>query len=49
MAWVALLVVLPWIVAIVWVAFRLGWSALTSENGHEFPTQASRLRAFGGR
>jgi hypothetical protein len=48
MALIAFLVALPWVAAIVWTAFRLGWPALTSENGHEFPTQASRLRAFSG-
>jgi len=48
MALIAVLVALPWIAAIAWIASRLGSSGLTSEDGHEFPTQASRLRAFGG-
>jgi hypothetical protein len=44
-----LLFALPWIVVVVWIAWRLGWSVLWSENGREFPTQATRLRGFGAR
>jgi hypothetical protein len=29
------------------VSWRVGWRVLWSENGQEFPTQASRLRSFG--
>ena len=42
-----LLFALPWIGAVVWVSWRVGWRVLWSENGTEFPTQASRLRSFG--
>jgi len=44
-----LLFALPWIAAIVWVGWRVGWMKLWSENGREFPTQADRLRSFGHR
>jgi hypothetical protein len=37
---------LPWIAAVAWVGLRVGWRALSSENGEEFPTQAERLRSF---
>jgi hypothetical protein len=44
-----LLFAVPWIVAVVWIGSRVGWSVLWSENGREFPTQATRLRGFGAR
>jgi hypothetical protein len=46
---VALTAVLPWLVAIVWVASRAGWSSLFSQKERAFPSQASQLRGFGGR
>jgi hypothetical protein len=42
----ALLFALPWIAAVVWVGWRAGWELLLSENGEEFPKQASALRGF---
>lgn len=46
---VALLVaVLPWIAAIVWVVTRAGWSSAFSQQEQAFPSQANRLRGFGG-
>jgi hypothetical protein len=39
---------LPWICAIVWLCRRAGWRLLWSEPAGEFPTQAARLRSFGG-
>jgi hypothetical protein len=39
---------LPWICAIVWLCRRAGWRLLWSDQGGEFPTQAVRLRSFGG-
>jgi hypothetical protein len=44
----ALLFALPWLAAIVWVAWRAGWSVLWSDHGDEFPSQSHRLRGFGG-
>jgi hypothetical protein len=44
-----LLFALPWIAAVVWLAWQAGWNLLWSENGREFPTQATRLRSFGRR
>ena len=44
---IVLLLALPWIAATVWVGYRAGRSHLFSDGGAEFPTQASRLRAFG--
>jgi hypothetical protein len=43
----AALFALPWIAAVVWVSSRVGWRVLWSENGEEFPTQATILRSFG--
>lgn len=40
---------LPWIAAVAWVCSQDGWRLLWSENGQEFPTQATRLRSFGSR
>jgi hypothetical protein len=40
---------LPWLAAVAWVASQVGWKVLWSENGQEFPTQATRLRSFGHR
>ena len=42
----ALLFALSWIAAVVWVGWRAGWELLRSENGEEFPKQASMLRGF---
>jgi hypothetical protein len=39
---------LPWICGIVLLCRRAGWRLLWSEPGGEFPTQAARLRSFGG-
>jgi hypothetical protein len=47
--WMGILFALPWVAATVWVGWRAGWRVLWSENGREFPTQASRLRGFGPR
>jgi hypothetical protein len=44
-----LLFALPWIAAVVWLGRQAGWRLLWSENGREFPTQATRLRGFGHR
>jgi hypothetical protein len=40
---------LPWIAVLVWVSWRVGWNVLSSENGTEFPAQATSLRSFGRR
>jgi len=40
---------LPWIAAVVWVSWRVGWRVLWSDNGKEFQTQAKTLRGFGAR
>jgi hypothetical protein len=45
---VLLAAVLPWVAAIVWVASRSGWSSVFSQEEGAFPSQASRLRGFGG-
>lgn len=37
---------LPWVAAVAWVSWRMGWGILWSQNGEEFPTQATRLRSF---
>jgi hypothetical protein len=40
---------LPWIGAVAWVSSRVGWKrVLWSENGQEFPTEATSLRSFMG-
>jgi hypothetical protein len=44
----AFLFALPWIAAIVWLAWRAGWSVLWSDSGDEFLSQARRLRGLGG-
>ena len=45
---IVFLIASPWIAASAWVAYRLGWEHLSSDDGREFPSQASRLRAFSG-
>jgi hypothetical protein len=49
MAWIGLLVVLPWLAAIAWICSRAGWWLLSAEATDDIASQASRMRAFGGR
>jgi hypothetical protein len=44
----AFLIVVPWFAGALWVASRIGWTTLRQDAG-DFPSQASRLRAFSAR
>jgi hypothetical protein len=43
---IALLFAVPWVVGILWICSRGGWSLLWSPGAPELESQASRLRAF---
>ncbi len=46
MGYVLLISVLPWLAALLWLVMRAGWSVLLPDE--TIPSQASRLRSFGG-